>query len=231
MTGRGRGGRPWTPAGVGISLVAGFAAHSLALAVAGAATAVVLGRLRRRHEARVSGRRATADWIDLLDALVAGLTAGLAPPLALRSALPTGPCALDPLPRQLRLALDLQGRPGDALRAAGLVGRRLAASWELALDLGSPLATAVEALCTEVEHELAAADELDAATAGARASVRVLAWLAPAGLALATLAGLAPIPVLLHSELGGLCLDAGVLLDLAGLEVGERLVSAAVRRR
>jgi tight adherence protein B len=205
----------------------GAAIGGLPLAVAGACSSGVLVWLRRRRAAEASARRAAADWAELLDGFADALSAGLAPPLALRASLPAGPSALDPVPDLLRAAISAGGSPGQLLRTAGPVGRRLGACWELGAELGSPLSHAVAALRAGVEDSIAAGEELDSAVAGARASARVLALLAPAGLLLGTVAGLSPVRVLLHGGLGGGCLVAGVLLDLAGLVAGERLVDRA----
>jgi len=171
------------------------------MAVYGACGAAVwLRRLSSRAEA--TARR---DVIDAVAALAGELRAGLAVGVALASATP-------------------------ALRSAAVVGksaasvaRKVGAAVQLAEASGAPLADVLDRLDSHLRAVDRARALAAAQAAGARASAMLLAAMPVAGLGLGFVVGTDPLGVLLHSPLGGACLIAAVVLQLAGVAWSTRL--------
>lgn len=193
--------------------------------------------LRRRVSSLLGGERgrAEAEEVLVLDGLAAALEAGL----------PTG--------QALHLALDAgqlhRGRTWsweELWRASGegqplapvwaRVARRtgsptlsaVARAWTVASVTGAPLATAVRAGAEAARERRRLHRAVEVATAGARATGRVLALLPLAGVGLAALLGIGPRELYAHPLAAGAA-GAGVLLLGVGRLLVGRLVADIVR--
>jgi tight adherence protein B len=221
----------WAPApAAALGLLAGIPA-AVCCAMLGAAA---VRAARRRSERRTSAAE-RAGAVEAVAVLAAELRAGRHPAdaLAAAAAVGEGPFAhaLSGAARALHLGAD----PAQVLRAAapgsaaGDALRALAACLQVCSGSGGSLAGATEtvagSLRADEEQRLAVEGEL----AGPRATAMVLAALPLAGTLLAAGLGAHPLHVLLHTPVGGACLVAGVLLDLAGLWWTERLAEGVQR--
>jgi tight adherence protein B len=231
-TGRSGGGRHRWVAVAGAVALAGFALGPIP-AVAVAALLVAATRLRRRAAAERRESRQLEAWVRLLAALEAALGVGLAPAEALLAALPAPPerggrdRRHPPLDAAVRAALAVSGSPVPALARAGPAQRALALAWQLNARTGAALGPAVALLRERAERCQAEDLELTQALASSRASRRLLALLAPAGLLLGSGLGVDPVRVLLRSPIGHLCLLAGAGFEVAGMLLGDWLAARA----
>lgn len=123
---------------------------------------------------------------------------------------------------------------GATLRAArlehprsGAIRDSLAASWEVALSTGAPLAGVLIHLADAVEDDLDALGARDTALAGPKSTARILSSLPLLGLGLGLLMGTDPLGVLLGMAWGHLALVAGIGLSVAGVLWTRRLVHQA----
>lgn len=193
--------------------------------------------LRRRlgDRSRASGDRADAEEVLVLDGLAAALEAGL------------------PTEHALHLVLGVDARPGrggcwDELRRAAGDGQPLtpvwarvarragsptlaaaARAWTVAGATGAPLASAVRTGSRAARERRRLHRAVEVATAGARATGRVLTLLPLAGVALAWLLGIGPVELYAHPLATGAA-GAGVLLLGVGRLLVGRLVADVVRR-
>lgn len=191
------------------------------------------GRLAGRHAAPSDG------LADLVELLVPPLRAGVAPLEALRIAsLVVGERAgLSGLTRALRSAAE-DGRPlaeawaGEAARSGRLPRRELdflARAWTLSEATGVPLAEALATAARVMRTRQAAERSLAAATAGARASMALLAMLPAAGPAVGLLFGFSPLGLYTGSPAAVASVVTGVLLGLAGLGWSRSILRRAMR--
>jgi tight adherence protein B len=188
-------------------LVSGVVAGLLG-AVYGALAARAL--VRRSVRRRVGALREQS--LDELGALAADLRAGL-PPVEAGSA---------------------RGRALGASPAAGGAAERrtaelTAAVWRLAERTGAPAAELVDRIEADARtadraHALAAAQ-----AAGAQATAVILTGLPVGGILLGYGIGVAPLPILLHTMLGGACALGAALLQTLGLLWAGRLTSGPAR--
>lgn len=174
-----------------------------------------------RHRQRQS--LALDDLADLVDVLVPPLQAGVATAEAVRTA-SRAMCdrpALSRLTRALASAAT-QGLPlgpvwgEEAARGDHPVQRFLARAWSLSEETGVPLAVSLTAAGRVLRTRQAAEQALAAASAGARASMALLALLPASGPAIGLLFGLSPIDLYAGSPAAAGSLAIGVLLGLAG---------------
>lgn len=195
--------------------------------------------LARGWLARLRGRKASAngpavdDLADLVEILVPPLRAGASAAAAVALAAR----ALGPRYALAGLAADLSrvaSRGGSlaAVWAQAARGSRsaelvfLARAWELSERTGVPLATALGTVGRNLRVGQAAERALAAATAGARASMVLLALLPATGPAVGLIFGLTPVDLYGRSPVAALSLAAGAVLAVAGL-----LWSRAILRR
>ncbi|MFI0486469.1 type II secretion system F family protein [Actinomadura sp. 9N215] len=160
--------------------------------------------------------RRRASVIELCDAMAAELAAGRTPDEAFTAAT----TVLDPHiakefvglpdPPSDHLA-ELADRPG----AEGL--RLLAACWRVGAERGGTLATVLDGLATALRDEESQRQDVSVQLAGPRATARLLAALPLLGLAMAAAMGAHPLPFLLGTLPGLVCLITGVSLNLTGL--------------
>jgi tight adherence protein B len=188
----------------------------------------VTGRRRRR---RAAGRAET-EMLDVLDALAPSLRAGIPPVAALRLVTRSGAGAASGSAALHDLAeAAADGGPlaptwstyADLLSSSDL--RLVAAAWSLCDTLGSPLAPTVATVADVVRRRRTIRDRIAAASAGPRATMRVLTALPLSGPLVALAVGVSPVD--LYAEPAG---AASLLLGLALLLFGRfwagRLVAA-----
>ncbi|RBY96135.1 pilus assembly protein TadB [Blastococcus sp. TF02-8] len=198
------------------ALVAGLAA--------GCAAVAARGWQERARRAAAAARLAALT--EALAALAAELRAGRALEEAVRSAAvdcPDRDCAAA-LVRAV-LAPQPEGSPAaaDADGTASALDR-LSAAVSLSSRTGCSLAAVVSAVEDDLRDRQRRARELLVATAGPRASARLLAGLPLLGLAMGSGVGADPWHVLTRTGTGQVLLVVGVVLEAAGIAWTGRLV-------
>ncbi|MDO5627659.1 MAG: type II secretion system F family protein [Mobilicoccus sp.] len=159
-----------------------------------------------------------------LEILASGLRAGRTPPEAARLA-----CDVvdgEPVAR-LRAAVDRGEDLGAALGASARTDprwRMVAHAWALSARTGAPLADAMDAAAGVVRAHQDRARHVESASAGARATIRILTALPLGGPVLALAVGVDPAGAY-ASPTAWACLVGGVVLVL----VGRRWVASLVR--
>ncbi|MEN0128804.1 MAG: hypothetical protein AAGC49_05140 [Brevundimonas sp.] len=144
-----------------------------------------------------------------LVATAAQLRAGASPPDAWRRAFGPSLELVDDVPS----VRGLVGRPGPDTNGRALAVAVAAGS---ARALGAPLADVLDRVALSVAADEEAVGELRAATAGPRATARVLAWLPVLGLLVASALGADPVGVLLGGGPGSFAALVGLGLLLLG---------------
>ena len=205
-------------------------AHQFALVTLLGVVVLGVGRLvRRRRLARAADR--TADQVlAVCDAMASDLAAGQPPLASLRRAAEewpdfapvavAGQMGAD-VPGQLR---ELAQRPG-----AGQL-RTLAATWQVAHDTGSGLASAIGQAADAIRADRRTARLVAAELASARATSRMLAVLPLGVLLLGTGIGGDPVGFLTGTTAGLVCLAIGLGLSFAGLLWLERIADRVLGR-
>lgn len=197
--------------------------------------------LLSRARGRLAGRQTSpSDGLaDLVELLVPPLRAGAAPHEALRIAtLVVGDRAgLSGLTQALRSAAE-EGRPlaeawaGASAHSGRLPQRELmflARAWTLSEETGVPLAEALATAARVMRARQAGERSLAAATAGARASMALLALLPAAGPAIGLLFGFSPLGLYTGSPAAAASVVIGVLLGLAGSAWSRSILRRAMR--
>lgn len=193
--------------------------------------------LRRRLTDLLGGGRgrAAAEEVLVLDGLAAALEAGLPTGRALHLALDSG----DGQDRRTWAWEELWRASGEGQPLAPVwtrVGRRTGSptmsavgrAWTVASAAGAPMAAAVRASAEAARERRRLHRAVEVATAGARATGRVMTLLPLAGLGLAAMLGIGPRELYADPLAVGSA-GAGVLLLGVGRWVVGRLVAAVVR--
>lgn len=211
--------------GVGLVVPERLLAPVVVVAAAGTGGLLLLRQRRRRREVEVTQARASG----FCDELVAGLGAGLPPPVALAAAA-DGWSALAPVlashglggsvPAALRV---VAARPG----ATDL--RLVAAAWDVAHRCGGSLAPALASVAQEVRAHQRTRRVVASELASARATARLMAGLPAFTLLLGSGTGGSPVGFLLGTTPGLACLAGGLALALAGLLWIERIADSVAR--
>lgn len=187
-----------------------------------------------RGVASLPRRRASVDparAIALLEAFAAELRAGRAVGVALRRAAESDPDLVRAALGTVRLGGDVAvALEQDATRNRLPVLRRFAACWRVGEGTGAGLADAVDRLVHATREAERTRLELRARTAEPRATMRVLAALPAAGVALGALLGADTLGWLLGTVAGRVLLVAGIGLDLFGLLWARRIVASVESR-
>jgi tight adherence protein B len=209
----------------------GFAVGRMLVAAASCLAGVALfGALRSRRAQRRAAQR-LAGTEALLDALAAELGSGAAPADAVAAVLPD-------LPPAIRVEMEAVGRAlrsgGDAVaawRQAFLLtsADALAAGFQVCEDSGASLATVLARLAAMAADDRRRRDEVAVALAGPRSSAVLLAGLPALGVLAGAGIGASPLPFLLQTPAGQLCLLLGVGLDVLGAWWVARLAASAGR--
>jgi tight adherence protein B len=182
--------------------------------------------LMRNWRLRAARARRRAEVIELCDALVAELRAGLPAQRAIANACRPWP-ELAPVVATARLGGDLAAAFRKAAQMPGAHGLRLvAASWEVSGRSGAGLAAVLDRVSGALREDEEAHAEVTAALGSPRATAKLLAGLPLVGLGLGTAMGVNPVPFLFTTAVGNGCLVIGVSLALVGLWWVERLASA-----
>jgi tight adherence protein B len=128
-----------------------------------------------------------------------------------------------------------EGADGDLVGALRAVSgplapalRRLAAAWALT-DIGIPLAEVVDRLDVELRLQRRAADRVEAHTASARMTARLVACLPVLGLGIGQLLGASPFEVLTRERAGAACAAVAIVLHLVGFAWASRLGRVVAR--
>jgi tight adherence protein B len=182
---------------------------------------------------RRSGRARDGEVVALLDALAAGLGAGLTPVAALQAAVSAGGDGWQA--QAVTPVLQAVSQGGPAGPAWERVARRtghpdlaaLARAWGLSERLGCPLSEAVRSTAAASRSRTHLRQRLESATAGTRATSVLLSLLPLSGLAVAPLLGLT-LTELYGTAAGATSLAAGVVLLLFGRWSVERMVTRVV---
>ncbi|HET7529596.1 MAG TPA: type II secretion system F family protein [Mycobacteriales bacterium] len=228
--------RPVRPAGVVALAAAGqFAAFVVGAPVVGlgvlaAATAAHRGLRAHRHR-RLRAGRAEAT-VEVVHALAGELRAGCTPAQALQGAAVTASALRQPLLAASRAVRS--GAPAaDRLRSmATLPGCEalgaVAAAWQVTEQAGGAVADVLDRLGGTLDAEVADRRAFEAALAGPRATIALLAGLPALGVAMAQSAGAHPLDLLLHRRLGWALLAAAGVLEAVGLAWSRRLARAGL---
>lgn len=196
----------------------------------------VVGVLRARWEARRRQAGAADDLADLVEVLVPPLQSGLATAEAVRAAA----SALDERPGLAQLTGALasaaaQGLPlgpvwaGQRVGAPPQVQLFLARAWSLSEETGVPLSVSLTAAGRVLRSRQTAERSLAAATAGARASMTLLALLPASGPAIGLLFGLTPMDLYARSPAAAGSLAVGVALGCAGWAWSRTILRRALQ--
>jgi tight adherence protein B len=185
-----------------------------------------------RREPRGSHAPSIEDVATTLDRLAVLIAAGVAPGVAwhhvaLRagSSVVTAAAFAASEGRSIAAAIThasdgLDARLGEAWRSA-------AAAWGVAVECGAPLAASLRELAAVYRAVGHNQRELEAAWAGPRATVRLVAALPAVGVVFGLLMGFDTLRVLFASPPGWLCLLLGGALMFAGGRWNRRLMAAA----
>jgi len=187
------------------------------------------GRWRSGRDAK---RRET-EVVEVVFALAAELRAGRPPGRALALVSASSSLLRAPL-EEAAAAVDAGARPGEELaRVATVPGcaglQAVAAAWTVTESAGGAVADVVDRLGEVLETERQARDALDAALAGPRATMLLLAVLPVLGLVLGESLGAHPVGMLVHRPLGWALLFVGGILDGLGVLWTRLLVRRALR--
>jgi tight adherence protein B len=204
--------------------------HQLALVTLLVVVASGVGRLISRRRAARAADRIADQVLAVCDAMASDLGAGQPPLASLRRAAEewpdfapvavAGQMGAD-VPSQLR---ELAHRPG-----AGQL-RMLAATWQVAHDTGSGLATAIGQAAEAIRADRRTARLVGSELAAAHATARMLAVLPVGVLLLGTGIGGDPVGFLTGTTGGLVCLAVGLGLSFTGLLWLERIADRVLRR-
>jgi tight adherence protein B len=186
-----------------------------------------------RWRQRRDGQRQEAEVVEVVFALAAELRSGRPPGRAL-TLVSTSAELLRPRLAVAAAAVDAGARPADELgRLAVLPGcaglHAVAAAWAVTESAGGAVADVLDRLGEALETERQARDTLDAALAGPRATMTLLAGLPVLGLVLGESLGAHPVGLLLHHPIGWALLASGLVLDAVGVLWTRALVHRALR--
>jgi tight adherence protein B len=216
---------------VGAALVAAHVPPPLV--VVAACGAALTWHIRRGLRAAKARDECSAATVEVTFALVGELRAGRTPAQALAAVAEfAGP--LRPALDAAQLAVALGADAADELgRAAQLPGaerlRYVAAAWSVADSAGGRVAVVLERLSEAMDSDDELRRELDAAMAGPRATMVLLAGLPLMGLALGQSVGAHPLQLLLHRPLGWGLLTVAALLDGLGVVATRAIARVALR--
>jgi tight adherence protein B len=199
-----------TAAGAGL-LLSGLVAGLLGV-VYGSLGARAL--LRRSRQGRA--RAARDQCLDDLGALAADLRAGL----------PPAPFHHQPGARELVDSAAVCAEEGPAERR---IAELTTAVWRLAERTGAPAADLVDRIEADARTADSAKAVAAAQEAGVRMSAVILTALPLGGIGAGFVLGKDPLPILLHTLLGGACAVGASLLQAAGLLWTDRLAGGSAQ--
>lgn len=186
--------------------------------------------LERRRRRRVAAARA-AEVVEVVAALAAELRAGRPSAAAIGAVAHTTRSLREPL--AVAAAAVAHGAPAETelARVAALPGcdalRSVAAAWSVTERVGGPVADVLDRVAAGLDAQRAHRAALDAALAGPRTTMLVLAGLPALGIGLGTSIGAAPLDLLLHRPIGWALGVGAVVLDGAGVLWVRRITRGA----
>jgi tight adherence protein B len=216
------------------TLLVGLAAR-LPFAIVGLVAGAAAGGWRgftQRARAR-ERERCSAAVIEVTFALAAELRAGRTPAQALGAvAAIAGP--LEGRLASAHAAVAAGGSAADELdRAAELPGaeriRYVAETWRVTETAGGRVARVLERLGEAMDGDEQLRRDLDAALAGPRATMLLLAVLPAFGVALGQAMGARPVDLLVHRPVGWALVGGATGLDAVGVWLIRRITTAAAR--
>jgi tight adherence protein B len=104
---------------------------------------------------------------------------------------------------------------------------QLAAIWQLAMECGGAVSSAIESLGRVFKSTARHEREIDLAFAGPKATAKLVAWLPAAGLIMAQLFGFAPLNAIATNPLAFLSLIVGALLLVTGHRWSKSIIRKA----
>lgn len=220
----------WLLAALVGTAVAGLGLSPLLIAAL-AVVAILTHRFTRTRQAKRRRAATSAAVVELTYAIAAELRAGRTSAEALRAVIDlAGP--LTPAMQSAYAAVTIGADAAAELAAAADEPgaerlRPVAAAWAVAATSGAQVATALERLSEAMDDDDELRRELDAALAGPRATMLLLAGLPLVGLLLGQSVGAHPVQLLLHRPLGWALMAGAGLLDVAGVLLMRAIVSRA----
>lgn len=221
--------RRWTPTSApvagGVALVVVTVRAGPVLGVAAALVAATAARLLGDVARARAAERSAARLLAGVRVLVAELSAGAAPDVALLVA-----AEMDGSRAAYFLAA------ADAVRTGGDVAAavaedpdlvRVGQAWSVARRTGAPMAAVLERVVADLVARREHGRSVDAALAGPRSSAAVLAVLPVLGILLGVAMDAEPLTFLFGSSAGQVVCLAGVGLDVVGLAWTRRLAARA----
>lgn len=151
------------------------------------------------------------------------LQAGAAPLAAWRHLAATG----DPQAAAILARVNGGASLVTAIHAQGGRWTELAAAWEIATEVGAPLAEVLRTIAESVRDAASAADDVRIALAEPAGTARLLLWMPLAGLLLGLALGFDTIGVVFGTPAGAVCALAGLLLVAAARAWTTRLLRRA----
>ena len=204
----------------------------LGVPLACVAAAVEVRRARRDKRARGEVRRVVSQWAQASSMIAGELSAGASPLMAVRHVAEDmdGVVAADLHAMVNHCAwLGVPCAPlGEWTQGAKDAGRHaVVRAWLLSHRTGVPLAEVMQSTATDLQAKLHHQERTEASLAGPRASTRVLMFLPLAGIVMGQSLGAGSVQFLLTTQLGGMLLLAGVVLEIVGLEWSRALMAKA----
>ncbi len=233
-TGRGAGGRSGARlavigcGGLVTAAVAGLQTQRLVLLLVAGAAVLAIGRMvaDARRDRRAETRRHQV--VDYCESVVGELAAGQPAETALCRSVTVWP-ETEPVATAAALGADV---PTALRRVARLPGadrlERLAAAWQICSTTGTGLAFATGRVLETARADQAAARQVTAELASARATARLVTALPLVVLVAAQGIGARPWSFLVDTTAGLACLVAGVGLSLVGLAWIDAIARRAV---
>ncbi|MEE4024447.1 type II secretion system protein F [Gordonia sp. PKS22-38] len=225
------------------TLIAGFVPVA-ALVAAGVAAALstsmmsaaVMWHLRRTRRSRRHDRE-VADLLRALSVMIAELSVGATPPRACASAaaeIRSSDGHSDAVADGLAAMASRAELGGDVVVDAraghDLAWHRIAVSWQMADRHGLPMIELLESARSDLLARQQFAARTRAGLAGPRATATVLAGLPVIGVILGQMMGADPLTVLLGGGVGGILLNLGTVLSIAGWAWSQRITDRAATR-
>jgi tight adherence protein B len=218
----------WLLAVIAGTAVVGLAVSPVVVALTIIAAAVT-HRVSRGHRAARRREEAAAAVVEVTYALAAELRAGRTSAEALLAVADVaGPLAAAVHAAHAAAVVGADAA-AELAAAATMPGaerlRPVAAAWAVATAAGGQVAVVLERLSAAMDDEAELHRELEAALAGPRATMFLLAGLPVVGLLLGQSVGAHPVQLLVHRPLGWGLLAGAAVLDAAGVAIMRVIVT------
>jgi tight adherence protein B len=185
-------------------------------------------QVRRSHRARAADRR-RAQVVEMCEALVGELRAGLPPAAGLEHCKDVWP-EIDPVAGAARLGASVPAALHRLARTPGAEGlHEVAAGWQVSERSGAGLAAVLGQVAETARERQATLHVVQGELASAQATARLVAVLPLASLGMSAGIGGHPWHFLLATTAGLACLGVSILLAFAGLAWIDRIAAAVLR--